>query len=383
MKSILVTAIVSVALTSAFFLSRGPSVPKAEDPRALTPESAGVLSHKAGVQPGMNLIHSWTDEDGCSFFDLDGNSVAKLPGQFCEIIPGTGVISASEKELSLFDAQFNTKWRVAAQEVHHDVTVSRERREIFFLDRKVYPGPADMKRLCADVIVGVDYSGNEIFRWDAHREEAKLLAAFKVPVGAMKTYFDKNCDGEYSHANAIEVISKEQEAKIGGAFHAGDLLVTFLRPAVFVVLQRNTGQVSWLYHEPGYSGFAHSARITPEGNIIYFKNNTDDFEGGEPLSHRAELSLIDPRDKKEIWSYRADEEGRFASFIFGHVQPLENGNFLVSDNPDGGHAFEITRDKKIVWEWAYGGHKPDGKRKMIYRVLRVDKNLAEELNFVK
>ena len=54
------------------------------------------------------------------------------------------------------------------------------------------------------------------------------------------------------------------------------------------------------------------------------------------------------------------------------MEELPNGNFLVTDNPGKhGHAFEVTRDKEVVWEWVNPYRSSDGKPLETYQVLRL------------
>jgi hypothetical protein len=63
------------------------------------------------------------------------------------------------------------------------------------------------------------------------------------------------------------------------------------------------------------------------------------------------------REKKTVWEFgSADAPELNLTWVFS-AQPLKNGNLLVSNflrgqEGKGAHAFEITRDKKVVWGWA-------------------------------
>ncbi|MHC4470632.1 MAG: arylsulfotransferase family protein [Planctomycetota bacterium] len=51
-----------------------------------------------------------------------------------------------------------------------------------------------------------------------------------------------------------------------------------------------------------------------------------------------------------VWSYQGDEAHPFYSMTCGTCQRLPNGNTLITES-DSGRAFEVTRDKEIVWEY--------------------------------
>lgn len=174
---------------------------------------------------------------------------------------------------------------------------------------------------------------------------------------------------EMTHFTSIDIIPAG--LKTGKAFSPGNILVTSTLHHGFFILDPHTKHIVWSYINDKDDSGVSSARMTKEGNIVFFKNHED--------SGRSEIVILDPRTKEAIWSYQATTANRFYSVRHGHVQQLPNGNFLVTDNPAGGHAFEVTPDKEIVWEWATPFKDPSGKTgKEIYRVVRVPHGLVAD-----
>ncbi len=62
-------------------------------------------------------------------------------------------------------------------------------------------------------------------------------------------------------------------------------------------------------------------------------------------------------DKKIVWEFGPSDAPELnLTWIFS-AQPLKNGNvvvgnFLRGQEGNGAHAFEVTRDKKVLWAWA-------------------------------
>jgi len=58
-----------------------------------------------------------------------------------------------------------------------------------------------------------------------------------------------------------------------------------------------------------------------------------------------------------VWEFKADDAPDLNITWVSSVQRLKNGNYLVGNflrgqEGKGAHAFEVTRDKKVVWKWA-------------------------------
>ena len=54
--------------------------------------------------------------------------------------------------------------------------------------------------------------------------------------------------------------------------------------------------------------------------------------------------------RRITWVYGEAPEEAFFSPTMGGCQPLPGGNLLVTDS-QAGRAFEVARDKRIVWEF--------------------------------
>ena len=61
-------------------------------------------------------------------------------------------------------------------------------------------------------------------------------------------------------------------------------------------------------------------------------------------------------DKQIAWEFKAEDAPELNLTWVSSVQQLKNGNLLVGNfirgqEGKGAHAFEVTRDKKVVWKW--------------------------------
>jgi hypothetical protein len=60
--------------------------------------------------------------------------------------------------------------------------------------------------------------------------------------------------------------------------------------------------------------------------------------------------------KRIVWEFKAEDAPELNITWVSSVQQLKNGNYLVGNfirgqEGKGAHAYEVTRDKKIVWKW--------------------------------
>jgi len=107
----------------------------------------------------------------------------------------------------------------------------------------------------------------------------------------------------------------------------------------------------------------HSAHRIPEGlpgagNFLIFDNGSEN-----PEVQHSRVIEVDMKTKKIVWEYSAIVANSFATQRQGSVQRLPNGNtFVCSSNH--GHLFEVTPDKKVVWDFVNPVHR-GGKVKIL------------------
>ena len=80
-----------------------------------------------------------------------------------------------------------------------------------------------------------------------------------------------------------------------------------------------------------------------------------DNQGGSPEGDASVVRELDPATGEELWAYHGTAAQPFYSQTCGLAQRLENGNTLITES-DYGRAFEVTREKDIVWEY-YNPHR--------------------------
>lgn len=181
----------------------------------------------------------------------------------------------------------------------------------------------------------------------------------------------------------------EEAAGHKGGRHGkgGDILYRWGNPYVYFAGERADQQL-----------FAqHDARWIPTGypgagNIMIFNNGSSRANRGwssvdvikPPVNEKGIYALTKGQafgPAKPIWTYTAPNKREFHAHNISGAHALPNGNALVCSGPTG-RLFEVTPDKKIVWEYvlpALGGPQGEGRRAnatSMFRVTRYAKDYA-------
>ena len=150
-----------------------------------------------------------------------------------------------------------------------------------------------------------------------------------------------------AHVNAFSVDAKNQYVYVG-----------FRNISRVVKVEKKTGRVadSWGLKLP--SGEArnsvlihqqHDANVIDDSSVAVF--NSNDYPGRDSFSRAVIFSTLPGSDGKITWSFDCDFDSldRHAYRSGGNVDKLKNGNLLVCMG-NMNYIFEVTPDKKIVWQ---------------------------------
>jgi hypothetical protein len=126
-----------------------------------------------------------------------------------------------------------------------------------------------------------------------------------------------------------------------------------------IKIQKSTGRVIDSWGEPCPGGIGpmhtldihaqHNADILDDGTVLVFNNNN--YPGTDSIPSVVIFSQGPGEDGKVVWKYAyyLDSATRRRDRLGGSAQQLRNGNILVCTGT-ANHIFEVTRDKKIVWQ---------------------------------
>ncbi|MBU2560656.1 arylsulfotransferase family protein, partial [archaeon] len=161
------------------------------------------------------------------------------------------------------------------------------------------------------------------------------------------------------HANALEILPRDA----AGLWQRGDLLLSIRELDLIVVLSPDGRRLRWSWG-PGEIERQHHPSLLENGHLLIFDNGQ--------RQGRSRVLELDARARKIVWSYVGKPPKSFFSPIRGGCQQLPNGNTLITDS-ERGRAFEVTRDKQLVWEFYNPDLQPFVKEQLrapIYRMLR-------------
>jgi len=178
-----------------------------------------------------------------------------------------------------------------------------------------------------------------------------------------------NFSHDYYHLNTIEVLPKTALGMRDARFQQGNHLICLRNANLILILDKDTKKVVW-HWGPRMLDWPHMPTLLENGNILIYDNGAN-----RSYSRIVELN---PISKSIEWEYKARPPQQFYSQWRGSNQRLPNGNTLICES-ENGRAFEVTKDKEIVWEF-YNPEIKEGKRKLIYRMMRItDKNKLRSL----
>lgn len=349
-------------------------------------EKGGVVQYDPKLAlDGLNLYSSWTSPEAY-LIDMNGNIAHKWTQQIegCDVWKDHVelcrnkdlMVLAVDKRLICLDWDSKVKWK-RKMRVHHDISVDED-KAIYVLAREdgiVFwqgmPVP-----IVHEYIAVLSPDGNlkeKIYLYDFIRDRVKLprivklyraifrfreIVKFFVHKIQVNWVCQQSLHFDIMHTNSIEVMDKNIE----GFCKKGDLLISMRNLNLVAVLDINKKEFVWTWG-PGEVSMQHDAQLLENGNVLIFDNGRD-----KGFSRTVE---VNPSTKKIVWEYKSDPPEKFFSELSGSSQRLSNGNTLIAESTKG-HAFEITKDGKIVWDYYNPNiRKKDKTRETIYRIRRI------------
>ncbi|MBK7845721.1 MAG: hypothetical protein IPJ71_18960 [Bdellovibrionales bacterium] len=319
-----------------------------------------------------------TFEMGCSLIKMDGRTVSKIPGSYCNLLKDGRAISFLTHEevgISKF-TPFRKDWIVPAV-VTHDVSVSPFEKSILYLSLDSRKKGKQYERI--DIAVEMDEDGKEIFRWRDIDYLSEIEALINHPLNGPHKY--KKGDGNtshesigFTHFNRIESIPKNSLMEYRSEFREGNILLSDAMSGLLLIVDRITRMPVKAYRVRSGHG-VHSARWLENNNILIFVN-ADQIPVYQVLSYAIE---IDPLSGDVVWNFTENPIGKMFCKHYGSVQRLKNGNTLISYGCTKSAIIEVDSWGDVVWKWKVPiGVSNTDEAIQIYRAEWLPKELVNQ-----
>jgi hypothetical protein len=341
----------------------------------LAPEESLVTVHREELSyPGPNLMVSGHGPEAI-LFDMQGQVLHRWSKSYQEAFPGSTRTTWFRGErywrraylyengdlLAIFDGlglikidkDSNLLWATNKNN-HHDLFVAPA-GAIYSLAgiAKLIPSINETELVLEDFIVVFSPDGNEIKR-------VSLLQALLDSEYHGWMQYARN-EGDIFHTNTIEVFDGAL-THLSPHYRKGNVLISIHGLDAIGIVDMKAKKVVWGMRGP--FKLQHQPTLLDNGNILIF----DNLGGPEKFSQVLE---IEPKSGEIVWSYRGSAPGEFYTFCCGTSQRLSNGNTLITDTA-GGTAFEVTRDKQIVWQFR-SPYRTGAKKERVASLFEVER----------
>lgn len=346
---ILMPAIISLVLAFVFFLTRSRSPKQFAIDSNLVDKSYLLISPIAyGPSPqGQKRTIYLTD--------LFGKPVHTWHTPYlpftAQLMPNGNLLVLAFKQFMMGDDEFPLRdptilelgwdstvlWQFTNDQLHHDFALLPNGNVAVTVREKIPKGFAQPDVMYADRIVEINKNGSAVWTWHAYEHLNKNTDAIDV----------YNTRTEWSHINSVAFLAKNPIDQTEG------YLLSLKQISKAIIVRKSDGAILWKSPD-GLLDAQHDASLLPNGHILVFDNGSfyPGKSGHPKLGSR--VVEIDPMTNTIIWSWSNGTlpfhliqfESRFA----GGVQRLSNGNTMIVDGIRG-HMFEITPQKKLVWNF--------------------------------
>jgi len=315
------------------------------------------VNHAYLIDMEGRYVHEWTCPLGITNPTLlpDGRLIClATPSEEVEGQRGLNGQSAACYEL---DWDSNIVWRYDDPWIHHDYQRMENGNTLLVkwaplpksLVSKVKGGyhekDDDPKQMLGDIVIEVTPEGEIVKEWKSW-DHFNPKTEVKGPLVHRR---------EWSHCNSITLAPN------------GDWLVSFRQINSIMQINPKSGKIRWKWS--GTTAAQHDVKYATNETITIFDNGVH-RQGGLEFSRAIE---VDVATREIIWEYTDNPPFSFFTLMGGSVNVLPNNNVLICETSKG-QFFEVTRDKKVVWEYInpmfVNNPRLGGRMNMVFRALR-------------
>ena len=291
------------------------------------------------------VLHSWSYEHSEALPDHPepSSSWRTATWPWAHLYPNGDLLAIYDHAGMLkLDKNSNLIW-ASDLPFHHRLFVDDDDDLIYGItgELNLLPLIREHEPIMEDFITILDHEGNHVRSVSLVEAFARSSYASLLLDDRMMRVLDSNVKsiGDLIHTNTIEVFDGSF-AHRSPIFKKGNVLISGRELNVIAIVDLEEEKVVWAL--TGQWLAQHTPSLLDNGNILLLDNR-----GHHGMSKAVE---IDPFTQEIVWAYEGTPENGFYSFHGGLVERLANGNTLIVEHA-GGRAFEVTPDKKIVWEF--------------------------------
>jgi hypothetical protein len=277
-------------------------------------------------------------------------------GDILVLIEGGGVVR--------LDSDSDLLWASDYNGAHHSFCVDEVTGRIYVLGRNIHINPRyDTENLTVeDYVCILDSMGNEI-------ESITILDALEASRYAPVL---RKTPGERDvlHCNTIDYVGfGDLPEGYRGPFRENSLILSSRTHSLICAMELEGRDIYWAESDLWWG--QHQPSLLDNGDLLVF----DNCGYGESSSVQEFSQNFD----EIVWFYRGTTEEPFYTRVIGSCHRLPNGNTLIIESMQG-RAFEVTKDKEIVWEY-YNPNRAGDENELIaslYDVVRVRSECVDQ-----
>ena len=329
------------------------------DPDKMQPGLTLVSHINSNCLPAVNLvdmagnsIHHWT----LDWFDLWPDA-KHVPSWFApKSRPGThihgillmpnGDLVFNFEFLGLLRVDLNGKvvWRLPYQ-THHSITRGSD-GNLWVCGRKAREKPCDRipnwtPMFYEPTLLEVSPEGKIVHEWSVVDLLQKNGRKGLLYLSNIDEYSTK-AKGDLLHLNDVEPFPDSMQE---GFFTKGDVMVSLRNINTVFVFNRDTEKIKAVFS--GMFVRQHDPDFIDGNTFSVFDNHCIN---DDPSQSSSRILIVKAPERTVTTYYEGTQEHPFYTIIMGKHQWLPNGNMIVVEGYNG-RAFEIDRDKEIVWEY--------------------------------
>jgi hypothetical protein len=308
-------------------------------------------------------VHKWTCDLGITNPTLLPNGSLMALAMPSENVEGQRGLNGQSAACYELDWDSHITWRYDDPWIHHDYQrlangntllvkwMNLPKSMVGKVKGGYYAEGDDRKSMLGDAVIEVTPDGKIVREW-------KSWQHFDPKTEVIGPFYHRK---EWSHCNSISLAPN------------GDWLMSFRLFDTIMQINPKSGKIRWKWGDGTAFASQHDVKYATERTITIFDNGCF-RKNGMQYSRALE---IDAKTKEILWEYADDPPFSFFTLMGGSADVLPNNNVLICETSKG-QFFEVTRDKKVVWEYInpmfINNPRLGGRMNMVFRAHRYGPN---------